>query len=64
MEAVRTRYGTAEDHDRAAASYERLAFHWMRRGYLHQAALARRQARLHLETALFERNRGSRVAAS
>ena len=49
----------AEAHDRAAARYERLAFHWMRRGKLPQAALARRQARLHLQTALFERERAS-----
>jgi hypothetical protein len=46
-----------EAHDRAAARYERLAFHWTRKGDIRRAALAHRQARLHLQTALFELDR-------
>ena len=57
METAESPQQAAEAHDRAAARYERLAFHWMKRGKLPQAALARRQARLHLQTALFERQR-------
>jgi hypothetical protein len=45
METAESPQQAAEAHDRAAARYERLA-------------LARRQARLHLQTALFERQRG------
>jgi hypothetical protein len=59
MDVAESPQEAAEAHDRAAARYERLAFHWMRRGKLPQAALARRQARLHLQTALFERERAS-----
>ena len=58
METAESPQQAAEAHDRAAARYERLAFHWMKRGKVPQAALARRQARLHLQTALFERQRG------
>jgi hypothetical protein len=58
METAESPHQAAEAHDRAAARYERLAFHWMKRGKVPQAALARRQARLHLQTALFERQRG------
>jgi hypothetical protein len=57
MAAAESPQQAAEAHDRAAARYERLAFHWMKRGRLPQAALARRQAWLHLQTARFERDR-------
>jgi len=59
MDGAESPQQAAEAHDRAAARYERLAFHWMKRGKLPQAALARRQARLHLQTARFERDRVS-----
>jgi hypothetical protein len=59
MVAAESPLHAAEAHDWAAARYERLAFHWMKRGKLPQAALARRQARLHLLTARFERDRVS-----
>jgi hypothetical protein len=59
MFAAESALQAAEAHDRAAARYERLAFHWMKRGKLPQAALASRQARLHLQTARFERERVS-----
>lgn len=64
MDTLESHHQAAEDHNRAAARYERLAFHWMRQGNLHQAALARRQARLHLQTAFFELDRAPRVASS
>jgi hypothetical protein len=57
MDATESAKQAAEAHDLAAARYERLAFHWMKRGKLPQAAMARRQARLHLQTAHFERGR-------
>ena len=63
MNAAASVEQAAEAHERAAARYERLAFHWMKRGKLPQAALARRQARLHLQTARFERERVSRWRA-
>ena len=64
MDSLESRHQAAEDHERAAARYERLAFHSMRRGDLHKAALARRQARLHLQTVLLELRRASRVPSS
>ena len=43
-------------HQRAEARFEKLASYWAKRGDLPRAALARRTARLHRQTAQLKRH--------